>query len=169
MKDKAFNPAGKIAEIFVDSRLTILFIIGCSLLGVVAVLQTPREENPQIVVPAAEIVMVLPGASASEVEELVVTPLEGLVGEITGVDHTYATALNSVGIVMVRFDCGEDEEESESCSVYTNVARDGSRAAFDEGIRSVRICQGSLHQWTAEAAWRYARGRIQETGDEASR
>lgn len=127
MKDNSFNPAGKIAEIFVDSRLTILFIIGCSLLGVVAVLQTPREENPQIVVPAAEIVMVLPGASASEVEELIVTPLEGLVSEITGVDHTYATALNSVGMVMVRFNCGEDEEES-LVKLYDKVM--GNRQLF---------------------------------------
>lgn len=112
MNDNAFNPAGRIAEIFVDSRLTILFIIGCSLLGLVAVLQTPREENPQIVVPAVEVVIPLPGASSQEVEELIVIPLESLASQITGVDHIYATALNSVGMIMVRFTCGEDEEES---------------------------------------------------------
>ena len=127
MKDSSLNPAGKIAEIFVNSRLTILFIIGCSLLGVIAVLQTPREENPQIVVPAVEIVIALPGASAREVEELVVTPLEGLVSQITGVDNTYARALNSVGIVTVRFRCGEDEEKS-LVKIYDRVI--GNRHLF---------------------------------------
>ena len=71
------NPAGWLAEIFISSKLTPLFILACVILGVVAITQTPREENPQILVPGAEIMVTLPGASAHEVEQLVVNPPGG--------------------------------------------------------------------------------------------
>jgi multidrug efflux pump subunit AcrB len=106
------NPAGRIAEIFVISKLTPLFILACALLGVIAVTQTPREENPQILVPGAEIMVTLPGASAQEVEQLVVNPLEALVRQISGVDHTFAVAMNSMALIQVQFEVGEDKERS---------------------------------------------------------
>ncbi|MCK4509123.1 MAG: efflux RND transporter permease subunit, partial [Desulfuromonadales bacterium] len=106
------NPAGRIAEIFVSSKLTPLFILACAILGVVAVTQTPREENPQILVPGAEIMVTLPGSSAHEVEQLVVNPLEALVRQISGVDHTFAVAMNSMAIIQVQFEVGEDKERS---------------------------------------------------------
>ena len=106
------NPAGRIAEIFVISKLTPLFILACTILGLVAVTQTPREENPQILVPGAEIMVTLPGASAQEVEQLVVNPLEGLVRQISGVDHTFAIAMNSMALIQVQFEVGEDKERS---------------------------------------------------------
>ena len=106
------NPAGRIAEIFVFSKLTPLFILACALLGVIAVTQTPREENPQILVPGAEIMVTLPGASAQEVEQLVVNPLEALVRQISGVDHTFAVAMNSMALIQVQFEVGEDKERS---------------------------------------------------------
>jgi len=84
----------------------------CAFLGVLAVALTAREENPQIIVPGAEIFVSLPGASAQEVEQLVVNPLEAIVREIPGVDHTYATAVNSLAIVTVQFEVGEDKEKS---------------------------------------------------------
>lgn len=71
-----FNPAAWFASIFVTSRMTSLVILACALLGIFAVLNTPREENPQIVVPAANIYLAMPGASAVEMERLVVQPLE---------------------------------------------------------------------------------------------
>ena len=106
------NLAGKIAEAFVTSKLTILFMLACALLGIMAVTLTPREENPQIIVPGAMVQVFLPGASAEEVEEQVIRPLEGIVKQINGVDHTYATAMNSVGILSVQFKVGEDKERS---------------------------------------------------------
>ena len=106
------NPAGRIAEIFVHSKLTPLFVLACALLGVIAVTQTPREENPQILVPGAEIMVTLPGASAAEVEQLVVNPLEALVRQISGVDHTFAVAMNSMALIQVQFEVGEDKERS---------------------------------------------------------
>ncbi len=112
MSDKKLNLAGRIARTFVTSKLTVLFILTCTLLGALAVALTPREENPQIIVPGAEIFIGLPGASAQEVENLVVNPLEAIVREIPGIDHTYATAMNSLAIVTVQFKVGEDKEKS---------------------------------------------------------
>ena len=112
MTDSKRNLAGKIAEAFVTSKLTILFMLACALLGIMAVTLTPREENPQIIVPGAMVQVFLPGASAEEVEEQVIRPLEGIVKQINGVDHTYATAMNSVGILSVQFKVGEDKERS---------------------------------------------------------
>lgn len=106
------NSAGKLADAFITSKLTVLVILTCLLLGVLATLLTPREENPQIVVPGAEIFVSLPGASAEEVEQLIVNPLEAIVREIKGVDHTYAVAFNSSAVLNVQFEVGEDPERS---------------------------------------------------------
>ena len=112
MENKRLNPAGVIAQAFVTSKLTVLFMLSCVLLGVMAILLTPREENPQIIVPGAEIFVGMPGATPEEIEELVINPLEGIIREISGVDHTYAVALNSVGVVTVQFEVGLDKERS---------------------------------------------------------
>lgn len=106
------NIAGRIANTFITSKLTVLVIMTCLLLGFIAVLLTPREENPQIIVPGAEIFVSLPGASAEEVEQLIVNPLEAIVREITGVDHTYAAAFNSLAVINVQFEVGENPEKS---------------------------------------------------------
>ena len=112
MTTPRLNFAGLLARYFITSELTLVFIIAAALLGAMAVLQTPREENPQIVVPAAAVVVGLPGASAEEVEALVVTPLEGILGELAGVDHIESTSRNSQGLVQVQFKVGESKEES---------------------------------------------------------
>ncbi|MBQ0719143.1 MAG: efflux RND transporter permease subunit [Gammaproteobacteria bacterium] len=112
MSKPRLNPAGLLASIFVQSKITALFVIACLLLGVVAVIYTPREENPQIVVPGAHVILSLPGASPQEVEQLLMKPLEKIVKQITGVDHVYSTSMNSVGILMVQFEVGEDKQLS---------------------------------------------------------
>ena len=112
MSKARLNPAGWLASTFINSKLTILVMLSCSLLGLLAVTMTPREENPQIVVPGAEIIVHLPGASAEEVEQLLVYPLEAIVREISGVDHTYAAAFNSYAVVSVQFEVGQDKEKS---------------------------------------------------------
>ena len=106
------NIAGRLADFFVTSKLTALFVVACVLIGLLAVILTPREENPQIVVPGAEVRVLLPGASPVEVEELVIRPIEGQIREIPGVDHVYATAVNSMGGLMVQFKVGEDKDKS---------------------------------------------------------
>lgn len=77
-----------------------------------ALVLTPREENPQIIVPSAQVTVTMPGASSLEVEKLIVTPLEGILSEIEGVDHTYGVAMNSAGIVTVQFEAGQNKEDS---------------------------------------------------------
>ncbi len=106
------NIAGRITSYFVDSRVTILILVVALLAGLLALSATPREENPEIVVPAANIIVTKPGASPKEVEELIIKPLEAILQGLTGVDHTYGIATQSMGIVTVRFKVGENREAS---------------------------------------------------------
>ena len=134
---RKLNIAGRLANIFITSKLTVLFVLACVLVGVLAVTLTPREENPQIIVPAAQIQVLLPGSSAAEVEELVIRPLEGDIKQITGVDHVYATAMNSVGVVMVQFKVGEDKEKS-LVKLYDCVLGQRDRLPAEAGTPLIR-------------------------------
>jgi len=71
---------------------------------------TPREENPTIDVPAANVIVQMQGASPEEVQNLILRPLEMILREMTGVDHTYGIALDSQAVVTVMFKVGEDKE-----------------------------------------------------------
>ncbi|VAX16468.1 Acriflavin resistance protein [hydrothermal vent metagenome] len=109
---KNVNLAGKIAGYFIDSQLTILTMAFALLAGVVALLVTPREENPQIVVPAANVFVKYPGANALEVEEHISKPLEALLWELPGVEEVHSVSADSLSIVFVRFYVGESKEDS---------------------------------------------------------
>ncbi|MHB8455779.1 MAG: efflux RND transporter permease subunit [Acidiferrobacterales bacterium] len=106
------NIAGRITDYFIDSKMTILVIIVALLAGLLALKVTPREENPQIVVPAANIIVTKPGASPKEVEQLIVKPLEAILQGLNGVEHTYGTAMDSMGVVNVQFYVGQNKEDS---------------------------------------------------------
>src|SRR5512143_4040588 len=106
------NLAGKVTEYFINSQLTVLLMVAVAALGVFALSYTPREENPQIVVPAANIYVMYPGGSAREVEELVARPLERILREIKGVEHVYSLSTTSMAVVTVRFYVGQDREKS---------------------------------------------------------
>ncbi len=106
------NIAGRITDYFVDSKMTILVIVVALLAGLLALKVTPREENPQIVVPAANIIVTKPGASPKEVEQLIVKPLEAILQGLNGVEHTYGTAMDSMGVVNVQFYVGQNKEDS---------------------------------------------------------
>ena len=108
-------PTGFIAGIvrqFLSSRLSILFILFSLGMGAAAILVTPREEEPQIIVPLADVYVQAPGASAEEVEKLVSTPLERLLWQIDGVEYVYSVSRRDRAIVTVRFHVGEDRERS---------------------------------------------------------
>ena len=137
MTERRDNLAGRLAGYFVASKLTIVLVVAVLVAGVLATLLTPREENPQIVVPAAQIVVTLPGASAKEVERLVVTPLEGVLSQLTGVDHTYALAQNSVGVVEVQFKVGQPKEAS-LIRLYDRVMSNLSVLPKDAGTPQIR-------------------------------
>src|SRR3546814_9551656 len=92
MTEAPLNLAGRLAKTFITSKLTIVFLLASLLMGTLAVALTPREANPQIVVPGAMVTVALPGATAEEVDRLVVAPLEGVLSDMTGVDHSYRVA-----------------------------------------------------------------------------
>jgi len=106
------GPSGKIAQFFIDSKLTPVIIIAAILLGAAAVIALPREEEPQIIVPMIDIFVQMPGASSKEVEQRVTSPMEKLLWEIPGVEYVYSTSSPGMAMVVVRFYVGEDEERS---------------------------------------------------------
>ncbi|MBW1775321.1 MAG: efflux RND transporter permease subunit, partial [Deltaproteobacteria bacterium] len=102
----------RIVETFLSTRLSVLLVIIAFSLGIAAVLATPREEEPQIVVPMADIYVQAPGASAEEVEKLVTTPLERLLWQVDGVEYVYSLSRRDRSVVTVRFFVGENRERS---------------------------------------------------------
>ncbi|MBN8526424.1 MAG: efflux RND transporter permease subunit [Planctomycetes bacterium] len=106
------GPSGGIARTFVNSKLTPLLVVASILLGAMAVLLLPREEEPQIKVPMVDVMVAMPGASSQEVEERVVRPMEQLLWEIQGVEYLYSTAMPGQAMTIVRFQVGEDVERS---------------------------------------------------------
>jgi multidrug efflux pump subunit AcrB len=104
--------AGKIAKVFIGSKLTVLLMVVFMVVGVYASFLIPREEEPQIDVPMADIFVGYPGASPTEVESRVVKPLEKLISNIKGVEYVYSTSMNEKAMVIVQFYVGEDIERS---------------------------------------------------------
>ncbi len=112
MTRDGLGPAGKLAQAFINSKLTPLVIVASILLGVGAVLLLPREEEPQIVVPMIDVFVQMPGASAKEVEERVTKPMEKLLWEVPGVEYIYSTSAPGYSMAVVRFYVGQNEEAS---------------------------------------------------------
>ena len=106
------GPSGGIANLFVNSKLTPLLVLASVLLGAMAVMLLPREEEPQIQVPMVDVMVGMPGASAAEVEERVVRPMEQLLWEVPGVEYVYSTAMAGKAMTIVRFKVGEEVEKS---------------------------------------------------------
>jgi multidrug efflux pump subunit AcrB len=98
--------SGRIARSFVTNPLTPILAIMGLLLGVIAVLITPREEEPQIDVTMANVIVPFAGASARDVEQLVSSPLEQKLGEIEGVKHVYSTSRPGLALLTVEFEVG---------------------------------------------------------------
>ncbi|MEK9146409.1 MAG: efflux RND transporter permease subunit, partial [Elusimicrobiota bacterium] len=114
------GPAGRIAEAFIRSKLTLLFVLASLLLGAFAVLNLPREEEPQINVPMFDIFVPFPGASASEVKERVTAVGERKLWEIPGVEYLYTTSEPGFALFIVRFEVGIDPDEAMT-RVYTKT------------------------------------------------
>ncbi|MEQ1847586.1 MAG: efflux RND transporter permease subunit, partial [Nitrospira sp.] len=104
--------SGRIAALFIHSKLTPLIILGVLLLGVFAVIVTPREEEPQIVVPMADVWLPFPGASAKVVEEQLTKPFERKLSEIKGVEYVYSISRPGGALIIVRFYVGQPMEQS---------------------------------------------------------
>jgi len=104
--------AGKLAEVFLQSKLTLLIVIGSLLLGAFAAIKLAREEEPQINVPMFDIFVPFPGASAKEVEERIVQVGERKLWEIPGVEYLYTTAEPGFALFIARFKVGTNPEEA---------------------------------------------------------
>ncbi len=104
--------AGSIAKQFIKSKLTPLLMIAFLAIGVYSAYLTPREEEPQIDVPIADLFFRYPGASPSEVESRIVQPLEKVIGNIPGVEYIYSTSMSEQAMLIVQFYVGEDVERS---------------------------------------------------------
>ncbi len=109
---KMIGISGRIAKAFITSKLTPLMVFAALLMGVFAVMVTPREEEPQIVVPMIDVMVAFPGASPKEVEQLVTYPMEKLLWEIKGVEYVYSIVRPGSNLTIVRFYVGENMEES---------------------------------------------------------
>lgn len=103
-----FGISGRIARLFLNSELTPLLALTALLMGLFAVLVTPREEEPQINVTFANILIGFPGASATQVENLVASPMEKVLGEIAGVKHIYSVSRPGMAVLSVQFEVGEE-------------------------------------------------------------
>ena len=104
--------SGKIAGAFLTSKLSILLMFAFIILGLFSIFFIPREEEPQIEVPMADIMIGYPGASPTEVESTVVQPVEKIVSNIKGVEHVYSTSMNGMAMLTIQFFVGEDVERS---------------------------------------------------------
>ncbi|MDO9116817.1 MAG: efflux RND transporter permease subunit [Nitrospira sp.] len=104
--------SGRIAALFIGSKLTPLIMLAALLLGLFAIIVTPREEEPQIVVPMADVWLPFPGASAKIVEEQLTKPFERKLSEIKGVEYVYSISRPGGALIIVRFYVGQPMEQS---------------------------------------------------------
>ncbi|MDD3005553.1 efflux RND transporter permease subunit [Flavobacterium sp.] len=125
--------SGKIASMFLESKLSILLMIGLMIIGVYSSTLIPREEEPQINVPMADILVGYPGATPEEVESRVLEPLEKIISNIKGVEHLHSTAMNGQAMIIVQFYVGEDVERS-----YVKL--------YDELIKNQHIFPQGVYQ-----------------------
>lgn len=123
--------SGKIAHFFINSKLTILLMVALMGIGIYSSTLIPREEEPQINVPMADIMVAYPGANPAEVESRVVEPLEKIIANIKGVENIHSMAFNGQAMIIVQFFVGEDVERS-YVKLYDELNK--HEGIFPEGI-----------------------------------
>jgi len=112
--------AGKLAKAFLRNPLTAILGITLILLGFIALQVMPREEDPQIAISGGAVIVPMPGATAAEIEKVIVNPLERKLREIKGIEHIYGMAMDNVGIVNVMYKIGERREDA-NLKLYDKV------------------------------------------------
>nr|VFK50772.1 MAG: Multidrug efflux pump subunit AcrB [Candidatus Kentron sp. TUN]VFK51020.1 MAG: Multidrug efflux pump subunit AcrB [Candidatus Kentron sp. TUN]VFK51999.1 MAG: Multidrug efflux pump subunit AcrB [Candidatus Kentron sp. TUN] len=106
--DEQLGVAGRITQSFIDSPLSPLLFLSMLLMGVLGLILTPRQEDPQISVPMVDVLVSYPGVSSQQVARLAMDPLQRIMSEIPGVKHVYAASGRGRGMVTVEFDVGEE-------------------------------------------------------------
>ena len=104
--------AGRLAQQFLQSPLTPMFAMIGLLLGLAAILVTPKEEEPQIEVTFADIFIPFPGATPQEVEQLVTTPAEQVISELTDIDTLYSFSKPGGAMLIVAFKVGKPRQQA---------------------------------------------------------
>ncbi len=107
MDGDSLGLAGRTARFFIRSPLSPLLYVAMLMMGLLGLIATPRQEDPQISVPMIDIMVQYPGASAEQVSSLAMQPLERIMSEVPGVKHVYSAAQRGEGIVTVQFEVGE--------------------------------------------------------------
>ncbi|MBS3744967.1 MAG: efflux RND transporter permease subunit, partial [Wenzhouxiangellaceae bacterium] len=110
--DQSLGPSGRIARVFQNSRLTPLLALVGLIAGVLVMIVTPKEEEPQIDVTMADVVIAFPGASAREVENLITNPGEQILDEILEVEHVYSMSSHGQAVITVQFEVGVPRQEA---------------------------------------------------------
>lgn len=121
VKEEKLGVSGGIARKFLTTQITPLLALIGLLLGMFAVLVTPREEDPQINVTFANIFIAFPGASAQQVEDLVATPAEQVLSEIEGINHIYSISSPGMATLTVEFKVGQ-ERTAALVRLYNKIA-----------------------------------------------
>ena len=104
--------SGNIAKAFIQSKLTILLMIAFLMIGAYSTYLIPREEEPQIQVPMADIFIGYPGAEPKDVETKVAAPMEKIISNVKGVEYVYSTSMKGQAMLIVQFYVGENVENS---------------------------------------------------------
>ncbi|MBP5989918.1 MAG: efflux RND transporter permease subunit [Piscinibacter sp.] len=112
MSQATLGVAGRLAATFQRHALTPLLALVALLLGLFAVLVTPREEEPQINVTMANVLIAFPGASSADVQSMVARPAEQVLGQIAGIEHTYSVARPGMAVMTVQFKVGVPRTEA---------------------------------------------------------
>ena len=112
MTDSKLRISGQLARMFQASQITPLLALVCFLLGVFAVLVTPREEEPQINVTMANVLIPFPGASVKDVEQMVSGPAEQVLSQIAGVEHVMSVSQPGMSVVTVQYKVGVPRTEA---------------------------------------------------------
>jgi multidrug efflux pump subunit AcrB len=127
--------SGRIARAFQSSRMTPLLALVAFLMGIFATLVTPREEEPQIDVTMADVLVRLPGASAKDVENLVARPGEQVLSRMHGVEHVYSMSRPGMAVITVQFDVGVKYNDA-VVRLYDTVHSHRDWLAPNLGVRS---------------------------------
>jgi len=104
--------SGNIAGAFLQSKLSVLLMVAFLLVGIYSTMLIPREEEPQIEVPVADIFIGMPGATPQEMDSRVVAPLEKIISNIKGVEYVYSNAMHDQAMITVQFYVGDNLENS---------------------------------------------------------
>jgi len=133
--------SGKIANFFINSKLTILLMVALMIIGSYSSFLIPREEEPQIAIPMADVMVGYPGASPSEVESRVIKPLEKVISNIKGVEHVHSMAMNGQAMMIVQFYVGEDIERS-YVKLYDELMK--HQGIFPQGVMQPMVKTRSI-------------------------